>query len=222
MRVVVFLIIALALLWHGNVFSQQASPADSQWQAIAGQHYHAINPDALPAQSSPLNPEQQIISFYFWSGSESCYQLDQALQSWQEQYPQIQIDKIPLVKRPGWRLLAKAWLVAKTMDDEQSFLDALYQKIHGEKEAIDNYLSLEQFIISRGLDPIDFKAQFNSLSTNQQLYALQLQADNLSIAGVPTVIINNHWYTDASTGISSAQLITIIEQLIDKDAVDKL
>jgi len=222
MRIVVLLVIALALLWQGNIFSQEASPADPPWQAVAGQHYHAINPDVLPAQTSPLNPEQQIISYYFWPGSESCYQLDKALQSWQEQYPRIQIEKIPLVKRPAWRLLAKAWLVANTMDDEQEFLDALYQKIHGEKEAINNYLSLEKFIISRELDPINFKAQFNSLSTNQQLSSLQLQVDNLSITGVPTVIINNRWYTDASTGISSAQLITIIDQLIDKNAADEL
>lgn len=222
MRLVVLSVIALALLWQGNIFSAEVSPANPQWLAIAGQHYHAINSESFPAHSSQSNPAQNTVTFYFWPGSESCYQLDQALQSWQEQHPQIQIIKIPLVKRPGWRLLAKAWLVAKTMDDEQAFLDALYQKIHGEKETIDNYFSLEQFIISRGIDPIDFKAQFNALSTNQQLSSLQLQADNLSIAGVPTVIINNRWYTDTTTGISSAQLIAIIEQLIYKNAVDEL
>ena len=131
MRFLFYSIIALTLLWQGNILSKEASPADPPWQAVAGQDYHSIKPGVLSAQSSPLNPEQQIISYYFWPGSESCYQLDQALQSWQEQYPQIQIEKIPLVKRPEWRLLAKAWLVAKTMDDEQAFLNALYQKIHG-------------------------------------------------------------------------------------------
>ncbi len=216
MKLIAFSVIALAFVWQGKIFPQENNPVDIPWNPVAGKHFHAINPDALPKQSSELDLHKSSITFYFWPGSESCYQLDQTIQSWHEQHPEIQIDRIPLVKRPQWRLLAKAWLVAKKRDDALTFLDALYEKIHGEREPIDHYSSLEQFIVSRGLDPLDFKTQFNALSTNQQLQSLQLQAEKLSIAGVPTIIINNRWYTDASTGISSAQLIAIIDQLIEK------
>ncbi len=225
MKLIAFSVIALAFVWQGKIFSQENNPVDIPWKPVAGQHFHAIshanNPDVLPNQSSEFDLNKNSITFYFWPGSESCYQLDQTIKSWHEEHPEIQIDRIPLVKRPQWRLLAKAWLVAKKIDDELTFLDALYQKIHGKRELIDNYLNLEQFIVSRGLDPLDFKTQFNALSTNQQLQSIQLQAEKLSIAGVPAIIINNRWYTDASTGISSAQLITIIDQLIVKNEPDK-
>jgi len=224
MKLIAFSVIALAFVWQGKIIPQENDALDIPWEPVANQHYHAINipvdANVTPEQTSELKLEKHIIKFYFWPGSESCYQLDQALRAWHEQHPQIQIDRIPLVKRPQWRLLAKAWLVAKQMDDEMAFLDELYQQIHDKRQPIENYFNLEQFIISRNIDPLNFKTQFNALSTNQQLQSLQLQADKLSIAGVPTIIINNRWYTDASTGVSSAKLITIITQLIYKNEPD--
>jgi len=191
---------------QGNLLArEQNQPIDVKWQPIAGQHYHKITTD---------EPGGKSIKFYFWPGSKSCFQLDHALQNWLQQHPEITLQRIPLVKRPHWRLLAKAWLVALEMDDGIAFLNELYQKIHMQSDPINSFAELEQFIISRGINPLNFKAVFNSLTVNQQLQILQNQANQLPVSGVPAIIVNNQWYTDASTGITSSQLITIIDQLL--------
>jgi len=206
MKLITFSIIVFALFWQDILVGEEKVLQDlTQWQPIAGQHYHSVNTN-LPPETG--------IKFYFWSGSESCYQLDLALQNWQKQHPEINITRIPLIARPHWRLLAKAWLVAQNMGKDLMFLNQLYEKIHSKSEPINNFSDLEQFISTQEIDQLNFKAQYNSLSINQQLQDLQSQLQVFPITGVPTIIINNRWYSDASTGISSAQLITIIDQLL--------
>jgi len=117
----------LTVLFCQNIAAQEAdNEKTNAWKPVEGQHYKSINPKISPKPG---------ITFYFWPGSASCYQLEHALQNWQQQHPEIIVKRIPLVKRPQWRLLAKSWLVAAGMDSNtknrgELFLNELYQTIH--------------------------------------------------------------------------------------------
>ncbi len=185
--------------------------AQDNWKPIAGQHYRALN-IAPPLQSG--------ITFYFWPGSASSYQLEHALQNWQKLNPNMEIQRIPLVTRPHWRLLAKAWLVAEAIDKTNSlaFLNDLYKTIHQDSQPISNIEELKQFFVSHDTDPLNFVTQFNSLAINQQLKSQQTAAALFPIIGVPTIIINNQWYSDASMVKTSAQLIDVINLLLSENS----
>ncbi len=214
MKLRTIFIIALVLFSQKNITANESNSQElAPWQAVAGKHYRLLNSNL---------PQNKGITFYFWSGSASCYQLEQALQDWQQQHPDITVERIPLVARPQWRLLAKAWLVAKEMGGNLTFLNKLYETIHGKAEAINEFSDLEQFILTQQIDLLNFKSLFNSLSINQQLQFLENQAKKFPITGVPTIIINNHWYIDASTEITSAQIIMIIDQLLLEDTPENI
>ena len=199
-------LIILVLLISQSMVTQAAANADSQpWTPVAGQHYLAINSE---------QPRQSGIKYYFWPGSPSCYQLENALQNWQLKHPEVNIERIPLIKRPEWRLLAKAWLVATTLDKGEAFLNQLYKTIHIEAQHINDVSELGLLLTKLQIDEQDFIARFNSLVINQQLKSLQKQAELYSISGVPTIIINDRWYSDPSMASTSAQLIEIIETLV--------
>ena len=200
-------VIIVLILFSSNLL---ANENEEVWTPIAGQHYQSI--------ASKLS-YQTGIQFYFWPGSASCYQLESALQDWQLLHPDIKIERIPLIKRPQWRLLAKAWLVALAMDSEDnhqgiSFLNALYQAIHMKLMPINTPAELEQFIISLDISPQDFMTRFNSPAINLQLKIFQQQASLLPITGVPTLIINNQWLSDASMATTAAQFIAILDHVI--------
>ena len=198
------LTILLLFISHSN-FAYATEPADTRpWVPVAGQHYLATDSKA---------PRQSGIKYYFWLGSASCYQLENALQNWQTQNPEISIERIPLVKRPEWRLLAKAWLVATALDKGELFLNQLYKSIHIEAQQINHVTELGQLLTKMQIDQQDFVNRFNSLAINQQLKSLQEQAELYPISGVPAIVINNRWYSDASMASTSAQLIEIIKTL---------
>jgi thiol:disulfide interchange protein DsbA len=198
------LIILVLFISHSNI-THAAEQADTQpWIPVAGQHYLAY---------ASKTPRQSGIKYYFWPGSASCYQLENALQNWQIEHPEIDIERIPLVKRPQWRLFAKAWLVATALDKGEPFLNQLYKTIHVEAQQINQLAELDQLLTKLQIDKQDFATRYNSLAINQQLNSLQKQADSYPISGVPTIIINDRWYSDASMASTSAQIIEIIETL---------
>jgi len=188
------------------IFSQNILAQDSpdHWLPIQGQHYQKI-------EGTPLY--QPGIQFYFWAQSPSCYQLELALRQWHLQNPSLNIERIPLVKRPHWRLLAKTWLVAIQLQLGEAFLDQLYQAIHQQSLPLTSTSELEQFLLSQQLDVQEFMTLFNSVAINQQLASIQKTAKTLPISGVPTIIINNQWISDPSMVTTSAQLITVIDHL---------
>lgn len=197
----------LCLAVSQNLEAKQT--VNQSWQAVEGQHYLRLD----QAPETDLLSAGTNIKFYYWPGSASSYQLELALQDYSATHPEITIQRIPLVMRPHWRLLAKACLVAEDMQQGPSFLDQLYRAIHIEAKTISNETELEQLLLSLEIDPLDFFTRFNSLETNQRLKLLQKQSASFPIKGVPTIIINNRWISDASIATTSAQLISVIEQL---------
>jgi thiol:disulfide interchange protein DsbA len=176
------------------------------WQPIEGQHYVAL------ASKTEQNTTSGV-QFYFWPGSASCYQLELALQKWQLTNPFIEVKRIPLVKRPSWRLLAKAVLVAEQLNLTDTFINQLYQALHLQSQTISSDAELEQFLESQNIDSVNFMTVFSSAHINQKLKAIELSNRSLPLKGVPTIIINGQWLSDATMANTSAQMLSVIDLL---------
>ena len=206
-----YCITALFLIFSSFELRAELTNSIPAIEPIAGVHFQLIKDPPITSQLSNTS----FVKFYFWPGSESCYQLELALQQWQKQHPNIFIQRIPLVKRPQWRFLAKVWLTAQQhQQEEQKLLNGLYKKIHQQSQQINELNQLTEMFLSLNIDPLDFNTRFNSTSINKQLKTLQDQATLFPIRGVPTIIIDNQWITDASMANTSAQIIKILEQLL--------
>lgn len=184
------------------------------WNPVLGRDYQTITSPKVDAET-PNNINNQL-TFYFWAGSTSSYQLDLALQSWLSTKNNVSLQRIPLVKRPKWRLLAKAWLVVEQLPDAEQILSNIYKAIHVDQIDILSFDDLLPLIDSQSLDELEFKTNFYSLAINQQLNALQKSAQLFPIRTVPTIIINNRWSIDASNQLTADQFIAIIEKLTSK------
>jgi thiol:disulfide interchange protein DsbA len=178
----------------------------NSWQPLEGQHYIALE------SKTELNTAPGI-QFYFWPASASCYQLELALQKWQLTHPLIEIKRIPLVKRPSWRLLSKAVLVAEQLNLTETFINQLYQALHLQSQIISNDAELEQFLLSQNIDSVNFMTIFSSMMMNQKLKSIELSNSLMPIKGVPTIIINGQWLSDANMVKTSAQMLSVIDLL---------
>jgi len=202
------------ILASQTVLAQQSSinsPTinNSNWQPLEGEHY-------LTLQSQTDQSTPSVIEFYFWPGSASCYQLELALQKWQLANPTIEVQRIPLVKRPSWRLLSKAWLTAVELNLADNFLNQLYHTIHQQSKTIKDNAELEQFLQSLNIDVVSFMSMFNSTLINQKLRSIELSNQLLPLQGVPSIVINKKWLSDASMVTTSAHFLSVIEHLSPK------
>ncbi|MFT5452453.1 MAG: thiol:disulfide interchange protein DsbA [Enterobacterales bacterium] len=196
------LLMILLLLFTMNTTAQETSI----WQPIEGQHYVAL-------ETTTVQNTAATVQFYFWPGSASCYQFELALQKWQWNHPRTEVKRIPLVKRPSWRLLSKAVLVAEELNLADTFINQLYQALHLQYQTISNHLELEQFLQSQNIDAVNFMTLFSSPLINQKLMSIEFSNNLLPLKGVPTIIINGQWLTDATMAKTSAQLLSVIDLL---------
>ena len=188
-----------------------AQTNNEPWKPQLGRDYQAITPSKTNSDAQNVNSNS--IQLYFWAGSPSSYQLDLALQNWLINKQAFNLQRIPLVKRPNWRLLAKTWLVVEQFPIANAFLNRLYEAIHVDRTDILTFNDLLPIINEYKLDELEFKTSFYSLAINHQLNTIQKSAQLFPIHTVPTIIINNKWSIDASTKLSADQFISIIEQL---------
>lgn len=214
LHLLMILLLLFIILASQSLNAQQATlnttaQKSNTWQPIEGQHY--ISLESKTEQNSTA-----IVQFYFWPRSASCYQFELALQKWQLTHPTVEVKRIPLVKRPSWRLLSKAVLVAEELNLADTFINQLYQAIHQQSQTISNQAELEQFLQSQNIDSVNFMTMFSSAIINQKLKSIALSNKLLPLKGVPTIIINGQWLSDATMANTSAQLLSVIEHLYSK------
>ncbi|PCJ49067.1 MAG: hypothetical protein COA74_07310 [Gammaproteobacteria bacterium] len=206
-------LVLMSILMSTHTIVAQQLPAtdlsDSTFKPLVGKHYISLKNPSTEKLTTTTK-----ISFYFWPASASCYQLELALQKWQLEHPSIVIERIPLVKRPSWRLLAKTWLVAKQLNIAEDFLSQLYLAIHSQGSTIENKLQLEVFLNDQNIDSLEFITLLNSPLINQQLKDIEINNQLLPLQGVPSIIINEQWLSDASMITTSAGFLQLIDYLI--------
>ena len=164
---------------------------------------------------SPSTESSEIV-IYCWLGSASCYQVEYALSIW-AQDSNLSVRYKPLIKRPHWRLLAKARLVARQLGQEPEFVSAIYQALHREQKSIQDEQSLFAMVEAMGLPASRFSNLFYAPETNQALKVLQEEAEKWPISGVPTIIIKQRWLLDATMHNNSRSIIDTINFLIQQE-----
>ena len=182
------------------------------WQALENQHFISLSSQ----QQLAFTKENPTLHFYFWPGSASCYQVELALQKWQLIHTQIKVVRVPLIKRPNWRLLAKVYLVAEDLQLADAVLNLLYDSIHQQQMPIESEAQLTPLLQTMSIDEIDFFARLHSPEINLQLSSLETNHKTLPLTGVPSFIINGQWQTDASLASTPATLLKVIDHLFSQ------
>ena len=185
--------------------SSSAADADPRLNKTTGPGYHTL------ANNTPS--EQNEISVYCWLGSRSCYIFEVALAEWLENQA-IPVTHKPLIKRPEWRRLAKARLVAQLLDVEAEAVDLINQHLHQDNLPISNDDDLFQLFEGTSISSSRFANVYYAAETNQAINEIQQVAKDNMVRGIPTIIINNQWLIDASMHRTSRELINTMNQLL--------
>lgn len=172
---------------------------------VAGKDYELLEDNAVS--------ESAQITLYCWLGSKGCYLFDMALAAWAERNA-LEVKYIPLIKRPTWRRLAKAQLVAQQLAIAPEFNRLINQHLHEQQQPIDSDERLFELVSTIDTSASRFANLFYSAETNLAINELQLQANNNRVEGVPTVVVNNRWLIDARMHTTSRGMLNTVADLL--------
>jgi thiol:disulfide interchange protein DsbA len=153
-----------------------------------------------------------------------CFHMEPELNAWLKRKPDdVVLVRVPVVFRPEWELLAKAYYTAQMLGVLDKTHDALFDAIHEKNRKFNDEASLQSFFVEQGVSAEDFRNAFNSFAVAVKVNTAKLLTRKYAITGVPTFIVNGKFSTSASLAGGQESRLSV-KELNDKtlEVVDYL
>lgn len=183
------LILAVAVLGLGIVYSTE--PGESEF--TEGTHYRIVDIDSsdLPAR----DPDGRTpVTEYFSYGCIHCRNFDPLVENWRGHLPDdVRFDRSPVSFSPVWGLLAQAYYALDSLNALEQNHARFFRAIH---EQGLKFLSLEMiadFVDGHGVSREDFLRATRSPRVRRAVDLAERRARELTISGVPTLVVANRY-----------------------------
>jgi thiol:disulfide interchange protein DsbA len=137
-----------------------------------------------------------------------CFHMEPELEAWLKTKPDdVVFIRLPVVFRPDWELLAKAYFTAEILGVLDKTHEALFEAIHVKNQRFPDEAAMQAFFVSQGVSAEDFKKTFDSFAVAVKVNNAKLMTRRYAITGVPTLIVNGKFSTSASlAGVNEKNL----------------
>lgn len=203
------------LLWlYLLLLSPFAAAAEQTF--IEGVHYQAIR-KPLPTS----HPSKIEVMEMFWYGCPHCYHFEPLLEKWIEEKPNnVAFVRTPAVFRDSWLLHAQAFYTAKALGVLDKSHRALFDAIHSERRQLNTKEALAEFFATLGVPKEDFLQTFDSFAVKGRLQHAVVITRTSGITGVPAMIVNGKYRTDASMAGNFKRMLKVVDYLVTKESAN--
>lgn len=188
---------------------------------LPGTHYVELDPHQ---PTSVADGEVEVIEF-FWYGCPHCFSLEPHMQSWSESKPEkVVFKRVPAVLNPNWEILGRAYYTAEALNVVDIIHPAIFEKIHVDRQMITSESRLRDLFQEKaGISAEDFDKAWNSFAVQSQIKRSNMLGRRYRLTGVPAVIINGKFATDATKAKGYANVARVTDYLakIELSEVDK-
>jgi thiol:disulfide interchange protein DsbA len=157
-----------------------------------------------------------------------CFHMEAELEEWLKAKPDdVVFVRLPVVFRPDWEVLAKAYFTAEILGVLDKTHEALFEAIHVKNEKIGDEAAMQAFFVSQGVSADDFKKTFDSFEVDMKVRNAKDMTRRYAITGVPTFIVNGKFSTSASLagnnekGLSVKELnektLEVVDYLVEQE-----
>lgn len=169
----------------------------------------------VPAQPTSVGPNQVEVIEFFSFACPHCYEFEPHLEAWLKNKPDgVKFVRVPAEFSAYYALLARAWYTADVLGVAETVTKPLFDAIHVQHKELNSKQALAEFFQQTANVPEDqFNAAFESFSVNMKLERARALARRYRLSGVPTVIINGKYRTDAVMTQSYEKLIQVTDTL---------
>lgn len=199
------LIICLALL---------APFAASAQQWVEGTHYRVVE----RAQDRPADGKVEVM-YVFWYGCPSCYNLETPLNRWLQDLPEyVDFKRIAASMAPSWRVHARAYYTAQSLDVVETMHPRMFRAIHLERNALGSPDAIAAlFREHAGVDEETFRQAYNSFGVETRMRRGDQQTRRYRLGGVPAMVVNGRFVTDPGMAEGHEQMVRLVDYLARKE-----
>lgn len=177
---------------------------------VEGTHYQPVR------QPLPVPPPGKIeVIEMFWYGCPHCYHFEPLLEKWIEKKPDnVTFIRIPAIFRDSWLLHAQAFYAAKALGVLDKVHHPFFDAIHRENRQLKTKEAIAEFFATLGVPKEDFLQAFESFAVKGKLQQAVVITRNSGITGVPAMIVNGKYRTDAGMAGSFENMLKVVDYLI--------
>jgi thiol:disulfide interchange protein DsbA len=163
----------------------------------------------------------EVIEF-FWYGCPHCYKLEPYMKKWLKDLPKnVDFIRQPAVFNAQWGRHAKAYFTAEYLGVVDKVHADFFHAIQIKNKTLENESDLASFFLAHGVNKASFTAAFNSFNVDSNMRKAKTMGPKYGITGVPAIIINGKYLVSASTAGSNEKMITVINELIAQESLEK-
>jgi len=180
---------------------------------IDGVHYKATPTRLATSEENKI----EVIELFSYS-CPHCFNLDPQVQKWKETLPEnVTFKHVPAIFRDSWLQLARVFYAAEATGDLETLHPLLFNAIHVEKRRLQTEEQLLDFVAEQGIDREAFAKTMKSMSVSSKVKKALLLSQNSGITGVPAMIVNGQFRTDAPLAGSMTDMLKTVDFLIQKE-----
>jgi len=173
-----------------------------------------------PAQPTKSTDKIEVIEF-FWYGCPHCYSFEPFLSKWAKTLPKnVEFIRQPAVFSELWGKHAKAYFTAEALGVVDKVHSDLFDAVQA-KQSLETEDELAKFFAAHGVKESDFRTNYNSFLVDAKMRQAKTMAARYGVNGVPAIIINGKYRTNATLAGSQEKMIDVINQLIKQESSAK-
>ena len=193
-------------------------PSIAQSEFIDGTHYAAT-----PIQLSTSDKTKIEVMELFSYSCPHCFRLDPQIEAWKKTLPEsVNFVRVPAIFRDSWLQLARVFYTAEATGDLDALHPLIFNAIHIEKRQLQTEAQLLEFITEQGIDRSNFIKIMESGDIVAKVKNALLLSQTSGITGVPSMIVNGLYRTDALLAGGMEKMLDSTDFLIGKELENRL
>jgi len=166
-----------------------------------------------------VEPGQVEVLEFFWYGCPHCYSFESFVNKWIEAKPEsVAFVRVPATLNPNWTPHARMYYALKLMGEIDRLHPIIFQAIQIQGRRLGNLSAMTRFLSQQGVDTERFVRAYNSMEVDSLVRREADRARRYGVTGVPSVIVNGKYRTSASMAGSYANLIQVINYLVEQES----
>lgn len=188
------------------------------YQRIANKARHESSIEALMAKDAG---RVQIVEFFSYA-CHWCNHIDERVEGWSKQKSRaIAFRRVPVMFRPTWRPLAKAYFVSESLRLTDKTHRILFEQVQVQHKDFSTDDIVRTFFLKEMKVPAeDFDTHYQAFSLNRDLENTNHLLRAYQIMAVPAFIVNgprNSYSTSVARAGSEEVMLEVLDFLIEKE-----
>ena len=190
----------------------------AQAQLAAGVDFAEIKP-ALQVD----NPARIEVVEFFSYACPHCSDLNPLVRKWAAKLPaDVAFKRVPVsFNSPFYQLMAKLFYTLDAIGEMERLDAAVFDAIHVKGLKLIDEKSVQEWVVSQGVDAKKFSDAFKSFSTDSNVKRADQLSRAAKIPGVPALVVDGRYLVVGKNVKNHDELLALTEKVIDKARTER-